>query len=422
MRARTFLSLRLPTVAINRRCGTLPAYTVAAIGASAVLLTACTSAPTAHADTEEVAHYRDTGYPISNARSLQTYRVVGPSSEMPWTASVTRPADSFRHPIIVYLPSLGQADDEPNHWVSAWARSDYAVIVIQPLLDDAQVWSTAEARSGDFESVAKARFQPDLMAERIARLSALLGQIRARSLRSEPGLENLDWSAVALAGADLGAYTVQTIATAPADRLAQLSWPVAPNAYLIISPYAARNAPPRERPGVAHSPVLMISSADDIDADGIITDTSLRRLAFDRLGEGDDYYFELASATHRWLGGAITPAAATEPARRPAAPPASTDRRGKQRGSGTAARDAVAPDSDEDDTLPDKNAHTPAARAEAEKARGRAMTKEALSEVSLNAVSTAFLDAYVRRQSAAHSWLGNAASKWLQNGDRLKHR
>lgn len=340
---------------------------------------------------------------------------------MPWTATVTRPVDSSRNPIIVFLPSLGQADDEANHWVSTWAKADYAVIVIQALSDDANVWSSPEARSGDFERAAKARFVPELMADRIERLSALLGQIRARSLRNEAGLGNLDWSKVALAGADLGAYTVQTIASTPADRLAQISWPITPLSYLIISPYAARNLAAAEHASIPHAPALMISSADDIDADGIITDTSLRRLAFDRLGQGDDYYFEMATASHRWLGGAITPAAAAEPAHHAAAPLGSGDRKGK-RGGGSATRDAVAPDTEEDDTLPDKSAHTAAARAELEKARSRAMTQEALTGVSFAVVSTAFFDAYVRQQSAAHSWLTSAAAKWLQNGDRLKHR
>ena len=422
MTARAFLNLRLSFVAIRSLHGAVLACTAGAIGASVFALGACTSSPIARADTEAVARYRDAGYPIASERALQTYRIRGPSSEMTWTASLTRPADSVRHPIIIYLPGLGQADDESNQWVSAWAKAGYAVIVIQALSDDAQVWSTAEARSGDFERAAKARFAPELMADRITRLSGLLGQIRARSVHGEAGLENLDWSDVALAGADLGAYTVQTIAVTPADRLAQISWPITPLAYLIISPYAVRNTPSSQLAVATHAPVLMISSADDIDADGIITDTSLRRLAFDRLGNGNDYYFELASATHRWLGGAITPPAATEPAHRPAGSLAGTERRAKQRGGGSGARDAVAPDSEEDDTLPDKNAHTPAARAEAAKARSRAMTQEALSEVSFHAVTAAFLDAYVRGQIPARAWVENTAAKWLQNGDRLKHR
>ncbi|SPJ16935.1 hypothetical protein SBBP2_2290001 [Burkholderiales bacterium] len=82
----------------------------------------------------------------------------------------------------------------------------------------------------------------------------------------------------------------------------------------------------------------------------------------------------------------------------------------------------MAPVGDEDDQTQDKRARNAASRAEAEKARGRAMTHVALSEVSFTAISLAFLDAYVREEPRARSWLTNSAAKWLQDGDRLKHR
>ncbi|HYA75400.1 MAG TPA: hypothetical protein VED83_00715 [Burkholderiaceae bacterium] len=392
----------------------------AMLGASGCLAVACVSAPTPQVDTQAVARYRDTGYRVATERATQTYRISGPVSEAPWSASLTRPADHAVRPLIVYLPSLGQSDEEPNRWVGLWAQAGYAVLVVQALADDARVWASAEARSGDFEAAARARFRSDPMAERLARLSVMLTQIRERSRRGEPALEAIDWSEVALAGADLGAYTVQTIATAPPERLAQISWPVAPRAYLAISPFAARTVPNPEGATRAQAPVLVISSRDDVDADGIITDTSLRRLAYDRLGETDKYYLELADATHRWLGGAVLPPTGAEPAtHRPAAPPGGAQRKGKH-GTDSAARDSMAPEAEEDDVLGDQNPHNANAAAEMLKARSRAMTQEALGETSFVAVSTAFLDAYVRGQNGARAWLEGPAGKWLQNGDRLR--
>ncbi|SPE26549.1 exported hypothetical protein [Burkholderiales bacterium] len=396
---------------------TLRARTVASIGA--LLCAACTSVPTAKVDSEAVTRYRDSGYPLPAQRAIETHRVGGSPSELPWAISLTRPTDGGPHPLIVYLPSLGQADNAPNHWIGVWARAGYDVIAIQPLNDDAQVWATDEARSGDFERVASARFRDALMAERLARLSALLGQIRQRSLRGELGLERLDWSGLALAGADLGAFTVQTIASSPEGKLAAISWPLQPLAYIAISPYAVRNG---ASAGPANAPVLMISARDDVDAYGVIKDPSLRRLAFDRLGDGDNYYFELGSATHRWLGGTIGPAASGEPAPRHAPAPFNEGDRKNKRGGTAAPRDAMAPGGDDEETSPDKSASNAALRAELVKARSRALTHEALSEVSFAAVSVAFLDAYLRRQAAARAWLAAAAPKWLQEGDRLKHR
>jgi len=391
----------------------------------ALLLSAACSlvTPVPRVDVEAVTRYRDTGYKMPADRAIETHRVGGSPSEPPWMASLTRPTDGLSHPLIVYLPSLGQADNAPNQWIGTWARAGYDVIAIQPLDDDAQVWSTPDARSGDFERVASARFREARMGERLARLSALLGQIRQRSLRGEPGLEGLDWSDLAVAGADIGAYAVQSIASSPAPALAAIAWPLAPRAYIAISPYALRSDAPAAPAAAVNAPVLMISSRDDVDAYGVITDLSLRHLAFDRLGNGENYYLELGSATHRWLEGVVGPPAGGEPSVRRPVPFSEVERKGKRGGSAPApARDAMAPGGDDEDTQPDKSAHSAAVRAEMIKARSRTMTQEALSEVSFTAVSIAFLDAYVRRQAAAQTWLADDAPKWLADGDRLKHR
>jgi hypothetical protein len=388
---------------------------------SALVLAACSTAsvPPAQVDREAVARYRDAGYPMPAAAAIETHRISGPVSGAPWSISLTRPADHANRALIVFLPSLGEADNAPNHWIELWSHAGYAVMSIQPLPDDAQVWATQEARSGDFERVARARFAANLMADRLARLSALLTEIRQRSLRGEPGLEGLDWAHLGLAGADLGAFAVQTIAARQPPDLASTSLPLTPLAYVAISPYAVRGAPAVGPEAVAHAPVLMISARDDIDAYGVITDTTLRRLAFDRLGNGDDYYLELGSATHRWLCGLVEPPAGEATTHRTTA--FENDRAGK-RGLKGGQADTMAPVGDEDDQTQDKRARNAASRAEAEKARGRAMTHVALSEVSFTAISLAFLDAYVREEPRARSWLTNSAAKWLQDGDRLKHR
>jgi len=389
---------------------------------SALVLAACssTSVAPAQADRQAVARYRGTGYPVPAAVAIETHRISGPVSGAPWSISLTRPADHASHALIIFLPSLGEADNAPNHWIELWSHAGYAVMAIQPLTDDAQVWATQEARSGDFERVARARFPANFMADRLARLSALLAEIRQRSLRGESGLEGLDWAHLGLAGADLGAFAVQTIATRQVPDLAPVSLPVRPLAYIAISPYALRAVPTQGAEAMAHAPVLMISARDDVDAYGVITDATLRRLAFDRLGNGDDYYFELGSATHRWLCGLVEPPPGGEStAHRTTA--FENDRAGK-RGLKGGQADTMAPGGDEDDQSQDKSARNAATRAEMEKARSRALTHVALSEVSFAAISIAFLDAYVRQDAGAHFWLTNAAAKWLQDDDRLKHR
>jgi hypothetical protein len=402
-------------------------YRTAGATACAGLLLAlagCSSAPVpvAKVDEEAVARYRAAGYAIPAAVPIVAHRISGPVTEAPWTVGLTRPADRLTHPLIIYLPSLGENDAAPVKWIESWAHAGYAVLVIQALDGDADVWSTPDARSGDFERIARARFADDLMADRISHLSRLLAQVRARSLRSEPGLDGLDWNHLALAGADVGAYTVQCLATGSPASVAAAGWTLAPQAYLAVSPYAVRGATTGDSV-VARAPALMISARDDVDAYGVVSDPSVRHRAFDRLGSGDNYYFELASATHRWLGGAVVLTAAPEytPRPRPIAADDAAPGPGGRRQKPASGRDDMAPQGDEEESPADKKTRL-ASRTELVQARGRALTQSALGVASFEAISIAFFDAYLREQSTARTWLTQGAPRWLQNGDRLKHR
>jgi len=420
------MSYRNPRNRLAANAPTHAAWARSRIAASlaALALAACSTAPApvAKVDEEAVARYRAGGYGPPAPLAIESHRISGPVTEAPWTIGLTRPADHQLRPVIIFLPSLGQDDAAPVRWIETWAHAGYAVLVIQPLADDADVWSTPDARSGDFERIARARFADELMADRIARLSRLLIQVRTRSLRSEPGLDGLDWNHLALAGADLGAYTVQSIATAPPPTLAAAAWPLNPQAYLVISPYAVRGAPPVDT-AAARAPVMMISAVDDVDAYGVVTDPAIRHLAFDRLVGVDDYYFELGVATHRWLGGAVVLADAPEatPRARPMMSDEVSGGQNRGRRKPGSARDDMAPQGDDEDTAAEKKART-ASRLDMLAARSRALTQSALSVTSFEAVSLAFLDAYVRDLPAAHAWLGETAPHWLQDGDRLKHR
>ena len=401
------------------------AFSAAVLGCVAVIgLAACafSAPPLAQVDEAAVRHYREGGYAPGAAVAIETRHLNGPVTEAAWTATLVQPVDHAMHPLIVFLPSLGEDDTAPVQWCTTWARAGYAVLTLQALADDAQAWSTADARSGDFERVARARYADDLMADRVARLSVLLDQIRQRSGRGEAGLQTLDWNRVALAGADLGAYTVQAIATGAATVRAG-PWSLSPAAYIAISPYARRTPPEADagqRP--AHAPMLMISARDDIDTYGVVTDPRVRHLAFDRLGPGLSYFLELGHATHRWLGGDTSLLGGGDAARRvapsPGAPNGGSQRRRRGPGAAGENRDGMAPESDDEDPVSEKAAK--AAHAEQEAARSRALTQAALDMASFESVSIAFLDANVRQQAAARAWLQDRAPHWLNNGDRLK--
>ncbi len=397
---------------------------------AALLLGACASGsvPLPVADEAAIQRYREGGYPMPPAAALQTRRISAPLTEASWSVSLTRTADATAHPVIVLLPSLGEDDTAPVRWIGSWARAGYAVLTIQPLAEDADAWATADARSGDFARVARARFAPELMPERIAQLVRRLAEVHARSQRGETGLEALDWTRVVLAGADLGAYTVET--TLQADAALQApGWTLTPLAYIVINPYARRSGDAGAAPArPAHAPVLMISARDDVDAYGLVTDATQRRQAFDRLGPGEAWYLELGAVSHRWLAGEMLSTAGAEGPHRPPGPVRADGDGPERRRKGplavpgaAGARDSMAPEGEDEDGPVDKKAMQ-AARLEMAAARSRALTHAGLSVASFEAVSLAFLDATVRQQPAARAWLGESAGKWLQDGDRLKHR
>jgi len=386
-----------------------------------LILTACSSTPGVkiEIDHASIARYRDAGYTHRVDEGVIRQRVGAPDSLAAWHVTlVSLPGGSLR-PLIVYLPALGDGDDTPCRWEDVWARAGYAVLAVQALDEDARVWSTESARSGDFEQVARSRFTDELMDQRLARLAHLLAQLRQRTQSGAAELAGLDWARLALAGADLGAYTVQTIATLTADRRAELGWPVQPRGYVAISPHGRSTPGPASAATPASAPVLMISSRDDVDAYGVITDVALRHQAFDRLAGGDDYYLEFASASHRWLAGVAPAAAAEAPVHR-----ASPARQSGPPNRGAGA-DRLAP-AEDDELSPEARARAVAGRAEreAQAARllGRQLTQLEMSEIGFEDVTLAFFDAHLRQDPRAGRWLAEQAADWLKNGDRIKHR
>ncbi len=353
-------------------------------------------------DVGAVARYRLAGYDTGMLQTIERRQFASPpSDEVGWNAHLVRPAYDANQggaiPVIVYVPALGRGSNAPNRWIDAWARRGYAVFSVQPLQGDATAWQSPAAIDGDFDAVARDRYAADVMPRRIARLRTILQALRARSRRRAANVDDLDWSHVAIAGSGLGAYTVQRIA---ATR-ALASFGV--HAYLAISPYATAAA---HRSHASDAPILMVSSQDDIDPDGMVSDPLARHLAFDRLHSGgEDYYLEFASATHRWLDGAAD--------------------------EGTLRGDTpdTAPFEGTDDAASDGGGKPDAAAARREReahrravrARSRLLTDTALAEVSFTDITTAFLDADLRGRAAARSWLAGQAPRWLQ-GARLKRR
>lgn len=403
------------------------ALRVLALTQACLLLAACAGSSTLvpKADQDALAKYRSGAYApeTANPPVPKALRLTSTANEPePWAVTLVQaPAGQGRQPVVVFLPALGEKSDSPIIWVEHWARNGYPVLVVQPLAEDAEAWSSPAARSGDFDRVARERFAPSLVEGRVRRLAGILAQLR-RGAPADGPLATLDWDHMVVAGADLGAMTVQSLVARSPAELAAIGWPGHIAAAVMFSPYADREPAPAGATAPAHPPVLMVSAPEDIDAYGVVTDAGVRRLAFDRLGSGEGYYLQIDGVTHHWLEGYESvqqdlPALAHErqSPEGPMQPP-------NRRSSGPPRREGMAPVEELDEDEAKNLAAGRTAREAAVKSISRALTRLALGRESARAVSLAFLDATARQSAAAGHWLADSAVPWLAPGDRLKHR
>jgi hypothetical protein len=384
-----------------------------------LLLVACasTDTPKEEADQAAVARLRSAGYAYARESGVAVRQISAQGADRTVRYNLAAaPARGAKRPVIVYLPPLGDSSTTECRWIDLWAGAGYAVLAIQPLEDDARIWTSAEARSGDFARVGRARFGDEVMADRVTRLAHLLADLRSRGDAGEAPLAGLDWTRLALAGADLGAYTVQTIAALSPQRRAALEWTLAPGAYLAISPYARRDGGAE----AAAVPMLMVSSPNDVDAYGVVADPALRRIAFARAAPGDAYFLELSPVSHRWLAG-IAPDQLNTPEALARRTPVFREPGVDNRGRDFRAEAHFAPVSDDEPpVLPESGVGSRAQRdIQLAEARNRQLTQRAMNEVRLEEVSVAFFDAYVRRDPRARAWLRESAAAWIEGGGGL---
>lgn len=386
-------------------------------------LCACSTGPHFAPDRQAIDSYRMAAWQVPRAAGLASVLVQPDEPDATaYRLSWAGPIGADPRPVIVFLPGLGLGAESANRWTDAWAMAGFLVIACQPWETDARIWTSDLARSGDFARVAATRFSADTMPERLSRLGTALRRLRHRPLA--PGYTGPvpDWDRVALAGDDLGAYTLQSfLLKAPARRL-ELAAGMRFRAYLAISPVERETYVAEAPVAAVDAPVLMISSLDDRDPYGIVQRIDLRHKAFDGLSSGNDYYLELNAADHHWLAG--LPTAESPEALPPQRAPLRDDAQGNRRGKGR--KEGAAPEFEDDDPLGDADKSKAVNRAEREaemiRARNAQLTRQGEAQASVELVSAAFLAAYLRSDNEARNWLDAGAAAWLRNGDQLKHR
>ena len=373
-----------------------------AITLGLMLLAACASKAPPKPDEAKIQAFAEKGYLRVDRNAitttLATVRTEGRSVDV----ALSAPTRRGPFPLVVYLPALGETCSAGEIWRTAWAKAGYAVLSIQPLSDDSSIWSSAQARAGDFADIARERYSADVMTARIEALRFVLSEV-VRKHDVAGGLFNqIDPARTAIAGYDMGAYVAMLVAGEKKRNVAPPGLPVNVVAVIALSPFAdhAGDALTERYSGI-HGPVISITSDADTDPLGLVSPASARKAPFEYMPGGEKYLLNLSNANHRTLAGSAMTAEENQ-------------HEVDARNSGHRQRKRKDPDGSETGRQDDfyvggisiGNRISP--------------TDLAIAVVAIENVTVAFLDAWLNNDSIAREWLRKGGPRWLTPVGELK--
>jgi len=393
----------------------------------------------------------------------------------PQRVLLMRPDHAGRMPLVVYMPGLGEAPEAGIEWRTAWARAGYAVLSVQPLAADLAAFQSDLAREGAFRALGQRHYAGEAVSRRMQALSELMTEARRRDLAGDLEWQGVDWTRVAVAGFDLGAYTAMTLAgerarggPSPATQAAQagqnalqseqpLGLPV--RAAIALSPYAniSEGGMATRYAGI-HMPVLSVTSEMDGDPLGLVAGAAQRTAPFEHADAPDQYLLSVQGLAHARLSGGpgntagAASAGGTRGDRRTAQAGGADDREagdgsgdsgpgGSQGGASRGQGGGGGGDSGGGRRRsgggmggPGGGAGGPGGAggaggagrdrsgAGSTAAGGLGATAAQLRIIAVQDVSTAFLDAYLREDAMAREWLRVDAPRWLGTAAELRRK
>ncbi|CAH1904129.1 hypothetical protein NTGHW29_210025 [Candidatus Nitrotoga sp. HW29] len=96
------------------------------------------------------------------------------------------------------MPSLGESSDAEADIHNAWAKSGYAVLSLQPLEDDANMWSSKAVRRGDFTFIRHERYSSEVISKRLNVLLNTIEHLKQRIGSDDPVFQHIDLSGIAI--------------------------------------------------------------------------------------------------------------------------------------------------------------------------------------------------------------------------------
>jgi dienelactone hydrolase len=409
-----------PDMKINRAMAPVAAarsLCTVATAALIALLSGCTTPLSSRQSDAPVREFAAKGYASVEHDSIIVASFSWSASGQPLKVVLAQPLGGAVTPVVIYLPGLGEPSDSGERWRTAWASAGYAVLSVQLLDDDAEAWRSDLARAGEFKALGREHFGAAAMSRRIQRLADLVAEGRRRTLAGETPWQRLDWSNLAVAGFDLGAFTAMTVAGERVPHAEDAAGRVTIRAAIALSPYASLAAGSiATRYRDVRVPVMSVTSDIDGDLLGLVEGTYLREAPFVNMEGPDKYMLLLRGVPHAALGGSLdgkgltTNAGSTnrpqEASHKSSDDESSQRRRGNKRGSSSdGAKRTDQPGSGEGPA----DARLPPGALQ-------------MRMIALEDVSTAFLDAYLRGDPLAREWLTRNAKQWLGAAGDLRRK
>jgi len=370
---------------------------------SGLSLGGCTSAVRSDTPGSTPAQSRQAGYVPEQHYTTSSTHEAWTLGGQPVEITLTRPSGNARFPLVIYLPGLGESSSAGAAWRQAWAQAGYAVLSLQSPSNGESLWSSPQARRGDFSDIAREHFARESLAARLEMLRNLLDEINRRG--NTAAFAMVDNSRIALAGFDIGAQTVMAAAGETGYDPVPFALPRAVKCVIALSPYAdPAGAPFEQRFATIHVPVLSITSLDDMDPYGLLTAAKLRRIPFEYMPPGQKYLLSLADAPHALIAGKETPS---------------------PEGSALAQNDSARSTSSDGAASPTSSGHHRGDSGGAQRGRRSSNGADAAKSFTVSAeawkaqlakvqgVTTAYLDATLRNDGVASERLGRDAQRWL---------
>ncbi|KAB2923509.1 MAG: alpha/beta hydrolase [Dechloromonas sp.] len=321
------------------------------------------------------------------------------------------PRTAGRHPLVVYLPGLGEPAEAGDAWRNAWVEAGYAVLSLQAERFGPAALQGRHAKNADFPALGRESHAPAALTERLGAVRSVLSELEKRVVRGVQPFDRIDPASMAVAGYDIGAQTAQLLAGEQANGVDPAPLKHPPQAAILLSPYAnAAGGGFSRRFGSIGMPVLAVTATEDGDAFGVVTSLAARLAPFNHMPDGEKYLLLLFGASHRLLAGSSRSApedAGAGAGRGGAGEPSAG---GRPRGPGGGAGGGMPPAGRRG---PPGGSGGMAGSPDAGAAR---------QAIAIQRLSVAFLDAQLKKDPVAVEWLTRDAARWLAPVGELRRK